>query len=149
MKVFISWSGPQSKHIALALQEWLRKVIQNLNVWVSELNIEAGQRWTVELWRELQDSHFGVVCLTGENLRAPWLHFEAGAIAKGVEGRVCPYLYQFQSPLYGPLSQFQWKQVDKQGTKELLQSINNASLDLTQRGLRPEDFDKVFETWWP
>jgi TIR domain len=71
MKVFISWSGPQSQHIARALRAWLPRVIQHLDPWMSELDIGAGQRWERELWKELQDSHFGMVCLTPENLQAP------------------------------------------------------------------------------
>jgi len=150
MKVFISWSGPQSNHIAQALRDWLRDVIQNLNPWMSEVDINAGDRWGERLWRELQDSQFGVVCLTAENLQAPWLHYEAGALAKAVDRRVCPYLYEIKPTMVqGPLSHHQAKQVDKQGTRELLHSINTASLELTQRGLPLEQLDKSFTTWWP
>jgi hypothetical protein len=150
MKVFISWSGPQSNHIAQALRDWLRDVIQNLNPWMSEVDIGAGERWGERLWNELYDSKFGVVCLTAENLQSPWLHYEAGALAKAVDRRVCPYLYKIKPTMVqGPLSHHQMKQVDKQGTRELLHSINTASLTLTERGLPPEQLDKTFNTWWP
>jgi hypothetical protein len=150
MKVFISWSGPQSKHIAHALRIWLRSVIQSIDPWMSELDIGAGQRWGNELWKELQDSRFGVVCLTAENLQAPWMHFETGALAKAVEQRVCPYLYEIQPGIVqGPLSQFQMKKTDKTGTRELLQSINEASSSLNERALPIADLNEAFETWWP
>jgi hypothetical protein len=117
---------------------------------MSEVDIEAGERWGDRLWRELQDSQFGVVCLTAENLQAPWLHYEAGALAKAVDRRVCPYLYKIKPTMVqGPLSHHQTKQVDKQGTKELLHSINTASLTLTKIGLPSEQLDKSFNTWWP
>jgi hypothetical protein len=151
MKVFISWSGSQSNYIAKALRDWLRDVIQNLTPWMSEVDTPAGERWGEGLRKELQDSQFGVVCLTAENLQAPWLHYEAGALAKTVEGpRVCPYLYKIDpSEVQGPLSVFQWKRVDEQGTKELVHSINAASLTLTERGLPLEQLDKTFTHWWP
>jgi hypothetical protein len=150
MKVFISWSGPQSKHIAHVLRIWLRSVIQHIDPWMSELDIGAGQRWGNELWQELQDSRFGVVCLTAENLQAPWMHFETGALAKAVEQRVCPYLYEIQPGIVqGPLAQFQMKKADKPGTKELLHSINEASRSLNERALPIEGLNEAFETWWP
>jgi hypothetical protein len=103
-----------------------------------------------ELWKELQGSHFGIVCYTADNLEAPWLHFEAGALAKAVEGRVCPYLYKIQpSAVRGPLSQFQMKRANEKETRELLHAINDASTILNQRGLRSADLDDAFETWWP
>jgi hypothetical protein len=150
MKVFISWSGPQSRYIAHALRKWLGLAIQHIEPWMSELDIGAGQRWVNELWKELQDSRFGIVCLTAENLQAPWMHFETGALAKAVEQRVCPYLYDIE-PLSvpSPLFQFQGKKTDKTGTKELLQSINNASRSLRERALPIEHLNEVFETWWP
>jgi hypothetical protein len=48
MKVFISWSGAQSKAAAHALKEWLPDVIQNLSPWMSDLDIAAGRRWSPE-----------------------------------------------------------------------------------------------------
>ena len=146
MKVFISWSGPQSQHIARALQTWLRRVIQHLDPWMSELNIGAGQRWVNELWKGLEDSRFGIVCLTAENLQAPWMHFETGALAKAVEQRVCPYLYEIEpANVQWPLAQFQMKKTDKTGTRELLQSINDAGHSLNETALPIEDFNEAFE----
>jgi hypothetical protein len=52
MKVFISWSGPQSKYIAHALRIWLQSVIQHIDPWMSELDIGAGQRWGHELMKK-------------------------------------------------------------------------------------------------
>jgi hypothetical protein len=150
MKVFISWSGPQSKYIACALRKWLSLVIQHIEPWMSELDVGAGQRWVNELWKELQNSHFGVVCVTAENLQAPWMLFETGALAKAVEQRVCPYLYEIQpQSVQGPLTHFQMKKTDKTGTKELLQGINDASRSLGERALPIERLNEAFENWWP
>jgi TIR domain-containing protein len=93
MKVFISHSGPRSRAIALALKDWMPLVLHYVDPWVSQKDIAAGDRWAVEVGTKLNDSNFGIICLTPENLNASWLLFEAGAISKSFdEGAVCPYL---------------------------------------------------------
>jgi hypothetical protein len=49
MKVFVSWSMDRSKKIANALQNWLPDVFQSLEVFMSDHNIQAGDRWGNEL----------------------------------------------------------------------------------------------------
>lgn len=86
MKVFISWSGDYSGKIAIALREWLPSVIQSLEQpYVSSEDIAKGSRWNAEVTKELENSCFGIICLTPENLIAPWLHFEAGALSKIID----------------------------------------------------------------
>jgi hypothetical protein len=82
MKVFISWSGSRSKQIAKLLHDWLPIVLQNIEAFMSIEEIEKGMRWFSSIATELQNCNFGSVCLTPENLTAPWIHFEAGALAK-------------------------------------------------------------------
>ena len=47
MKVFLCWSGTRSKGIANALHEWLPRVIQALDPWIS-VDIDKGARWGVK-----------------------------------------------------------------------------------------------------
>src|SRR4051812_22693174 len=111
MKIFISWSGEQSRSIARALRTFLEDVNQRLDPWMSQTDIMAGSRWGIELAKQLDETHFGIICVTREALDSPWLLFEAGAISKSIErGRVCPYLIDLNpNELQGPLSQFQCK----------------------------------------
>jgi hypothetical protein len=91
MKVFISWSGERSRAVAEALWEWLPNVIQTVNPWVSLADIEKGARWSTEIASQLETCCVGLICLTPENLSAPWLLFEAGAISKTLDKAfVCP-----------------------------------------------------------
>lgn len=85
MKVFISWSGARSKAVASKLREWLPDVIQNIEPWMSRHDIKAGERWDKELSGELNDSKFGIICLTSDNYDAPWILFEAGALSKTID----------------------------------------------------------------
>ena len=129
MRIFISWSGPRSRIVAEALRDWLARVIQRLEPWVSTEDIRAGARWQVDVSDVLASTKVGILCLTPESLESRWLNFEAGALAKTVDNAtfVCPYLVDMEPgnvPL--PLGQFQSKCADYEGTKSLIRTINSA-----------------------
>lgn len=148
MQVFVSWSGERSSELATLLKNWLPKVLQAARPWISSASIDAGTRWSSEVAQALQQIQFGIVCLTPENLLAPWILFEAGALSKIVsETRVVPYLLGLEPrELEGPLAQFQAVRADKTGTKSLVQSINSAA---SERAISGEALNETFEMWWP
>jgi len=148
MDVFISWSGPQSKQVAEALRHHLPLMIQAIKPWLSSADIEAGARWAIDIADNLQKSKVGVLCLTPANLNAPWVHFEAGALAKTLDHTfVCPYLTDLkETDLKGPLTQFQMKQSDKEGTRALLETLNRA---LKENALQPDALTAAFDMCWP
>jgi hypothetical protein len=127
--------------MAQALRDWIPVVLDEVKPWFSGKDIPAGERWSSEVGSRLEDTNFGILCLTRENLQAPWLLFEAGALSKAVEeGAVCPYLLDVDvSEVSGPLSQFQAKKADKTSTVEMIQDINRKltpaldSVTLSQR----------------
>lgn len=129
MKIFISWSGQRSEALAGALREWFPLVLHYVEPWLSKSDIQAGERWSVEIAKELEACNFGVICLTRENVGAPWILFEAGALAKSMQdGRVIPILLDLDvKDVSGPLAQFQAKKVDGAGIKELAVSLNKAA----------------------
>jgi hypothetical protein len=47
--------------------------------YMSDRDNEAGILWGENLSSELEASNFGIVCLTPNNLQAPWIPVEAGA----------------------------------------------------------------------
>jgi len=145
-KVFISWSGDRSKAVAKALHGWLPSVNQLLRPFMSEEDIKKGSRWGPEIAVQLQDARFGLICLTPENLEAPWILFEAGALSKKLGDLVCPYLFGLQpSDIQEPLSQFQAAKAEKEDTKKLVYDINKACDSF----LTHEQVEKQFEKWWP
>ena len=92
MNVFISWSGDRSQAMANALRDWLPNLIQCLKPWTSEVDLEPGSRWGVELAKKLEQTDFGVICVSSETLNSPWVLFESGALAKAVDrSRVSPF----------------------------------------------------------
>ena len=52
------------------------------------LDIEKGENWDKILSQELEECRYGIVCLTPENINAPWINFEAGAIAKSLDSKL-------------------------------------------------------------
>jgi len=84
MSIFISWSGDRSHAIARGIKKLLLATVRTLrdeDVFISD-QIEKGMAWFDAIAEELQRSQVGIVCLTPENLQSPWLHFEAGALAR-------------------------------------------------------------------
>lgn len=122
MKVFITWSGEWAKNIAEMLRDWLPSVIHVVEPWMSEADIGAGGHWLTLLNEQLEQTDFGIVVLTPENLLAPWIHYEVGALAKKVDiGGVCPYLVGIEkSTVTGPLAQFQAKLANETETFDLV-----------------------------
>ncbi len=137
MKVFIMWSGKSSKIVAEALWRLLRVVVQGPEYFLSSTSIEKGALWDDALGTELEETHFGIACLTAENLTSPWIHFEAGAIAKtGREARVFPYLVGLrEANLKGPLTRFQATLATEKDTFRLVEAINGTWRDGKQNPL--------------
>ena len=146
MKIFISWSGERSKQTAEILKKWMKHVIQSVEPFVSSEDIQKGARWSADIAKELQDSNVGILCVTKDNFKAPWLLFEAGALSKAMDkALVVPLLFDLKpSDLSGsPLLQFQVAPFSKEEIKKLMTTMNEIS------DKKLEDLDEVFEKWYP
>jgi len=148
MKVFISWSGAKSRAIAEELRDWLPRVIQVLKPWIASRDIHKGTRWHVELGHQLSTTRVAIICLTRENAAAPWIAFEAGALSREIDrAYVCPYLIDLPpSDLPEPLRQFQITVAEKEDTRKLVYTLNQA---LHPKSLREEIINDAFEAKWP
>jgi hypothetical protein len=145
-KVFISWSGDISLQVAKALHEWLPDVLQAVRPWMST-DIAPGAPWIAVLLNELAASNLGILCLTRDNLTAPWFLFEAGALAKQLTvARVIPYRFRLKADeIAPPLSHLQSVGDDETGTRDLLKAIN----DISETPLKDERLKNGFKTYWP
>ena len=147
MNIFISWSGEESKSYAEAIRQWLPNVIPVLNPFYSPEDVKAGTRWSSEIGEKLQETKIGILCLTRDNLYAPWLMFEAGALSKQLESRVCPILFGLKpTDVQGPLTQFQLNGFSAEGIHKVLVSIND---QLETNSLTAETLRNAYEKWWP
>ena len=128
-KVFISWSGKESRAYATALNEWIPNVMQHVGTYFSPDDIAKGTRWDSEIAIQLDQSHVGILCITKDNTAAPWILFEAGALSKRLsKARVCPVLFGLTpTDLDGPLASFNATVFEKDDILKMLQTINSAT----------------------
>jgi len=149
MDVILSWSGVQSRKVAEALTDWLKDVLPGIKPWISTEDITKGTAWFLALLGRLEAARLCIICITPDNVRSPWLYFEAGAIAgKGTEARLCPYLIGVQGAqlVDSPLSQFQWTLAEKADTWKLVKDMNKH----LQSGAHNELLlEGNFERKWP
>lgn len=127
MRLFLSWSKEQSRRVARLLREWLPKVLPGIEPWMSEVDTEKGTPW----WEGINDALVAasnvIVCLTKENLKSPYLYYEAGAIAgKFGRKRIYPLLLEMGSASIsdGPFGQLQATFDTEEQWQLLLQSLN-------------------------
>jgi hypothetical protein len=147
MKVFISWSGETSKQVAIALRDWLPYVLNAVEPYVSSEDIDKGERWSSRIAHELDTTNFGIVCLTADNQHAPWLNFEAGALAKSLaRSRVMPFLLDMTpADVTGPLSEFQATRPEAADVEHLVRSLNS----ICDKPLADVRVSEIVAVWWP
>jgi hypothetical protein len=147
MKVFLSWSGEDSMRLAELLRDWLPLVIQSVRPWMSTTDIGKGARWSVELGRELDETGYGIICVTPISQTAPWLLFESGALSKRFEtSRVSLFLLGMRpSELIGPLAQFQVTQGVREDVWRLIKGLN---LACGERGIDEPLLSRTFDREW-
>jgi hypothetical protein len=147
MRILLSWSGTRSFALAKVLQRWLPAILPAIKPWTSDGDIPKGKRWREELSKQLEQTAFGVICLTPGNLNAPWILFEAGAISNHTGRSVCTYLLGLNpTELREPLLGFQATRATKEDTLKLLVTLNES---LGETRLTNENLEIVFERKWP
>jgi hypothetical protein len=147
--VFISWSGTRSRWVADAFLQWLPVVLQSVKPWMSP-EIDKGTRGQDVISDKLNKVKIGIVCLTPENMKEPWILFEASALSKAVDRKsyVCTYLLGGlkDTDVEPPLSVFQHTKPDKQDTLRMIITINAA---LGVEPVPSATLERAFEGWWP
>ncbi|MES2692037.1 MAG: toll-Interleukin receptor [Verrucomicrobiota bacterium] len=147
MKVFLSQSGPRARAVAELLNEWLPNVIQSLQPWYS-VDIGKGTQWLAEVSSQLNEAAAGIVCVTKQNRVAPWIMFEAGALAKGLSAnRVCTLVIDLEKTDLGhPLTMFQATAVEKDDMWRLVKDLN--SFQPKESQVAENRVRAAFEKFW-
>jgi hypothetical protein len=126
MQLYISWSGQISYKVALSVRDLVRKVLPDIDVWVSAEDINAGSRWSPELIRIFDQMAFSIICVDPSNQRSNWLNYETGAIAKSI-GRWKINVFLFDLPpdgLRGPLTQYQTIRLELMDVRKMFENIH-------------------------
>jgi hypothetical protein len=148
MKVFLSWSKTKSQKVAELLNHWIPCVIQSIEPWISSQNIDDGELWYNAIQNQVASIINGIICLTKENKDEPWILFEAGGLAKGLEkSRVYVLLIDLvpDDILLSPLAAFNQTKVTRDGINKLMHVINARTL----KPITPTVLDQVFDKFWP
>lgn len=147
MEVFISWSGDEARTVAEALRDWLPKVLQSIDPFISSGDIPSGARWQKEIAVRLERINFGLVCVTRENQRSTWLNFEVGALAKSIEeARVVPLAIDLpREDIEQPIAHFHAELLDADGMKKVILSMN----EVMGAPVKQQLLESAFAMWWP
>lgn len=146
-QAFISWSGSEAKEKARALRKLIADVLPEAAVFMSDEDIAAGSLWLEKVTGSLDDAVAGVIIVTEENLKAPWIHYEAGALATRVTRRMVIPLLSGLSPsdlANTPLSNFQALSISKDSVLEVITSFASA-LGISRQG---DAITRSFNKWW-
>lgn len=145
MKIFVSWSGDLSRKIAEVLKKWIPCIIQSVEVFFSPEDIEKGDNWDRTISTQLSECKYGIICLTAENTNAPWVNFEAGAIAKTLDSKVAALMIDIKpSDIRGPLSRYQATKFEKDDFYQLVLSINKT----LEAPLDDKILENAFKAMW-
>ena len=148
MKIFLSWAGPRSADLAVALCDWLPTVNDSFHPWMSARDAPKGEEWFKTLGGRLSESRCGIVCVTPESTESRWLHFESGALWLLPGGfKVCPLLFGINpEDIDGPLKQFQLTTFAKDDVRNLVRALNRQAIP----GSMPDhELDRRFDLQWP
>lgn len=118
--IFISYSGDRSKAMAGAIQEYLKAVFPRLTVmqWTDEA---PGSGWLEQLKEFLRKAGMGILCMTNENQKSPWLHYEYGFLDSDRSAIIPLFL---DPPLTDrPLGGLHGLTADRKGISELVRNI--------------------------
>jgi len=146
MKVYLGWSGEQSRKLAQLFREHLPAIVQVCEPFYSDEDIRQGKNWQSEIGLQLAKCKVGILFVTPDATLSPWLHFEAGALAKTIEeSHVMPLLFGLKVNQLGfPLAQFQASEFSKEGVLKIVETINNT----LQEPLAGSILKRAFEGQW-
>ena len=139
MRLFVGWSGETSKKIAKSLKDWIEKVNPNVVPFVSFEDISLGTNWNNALSEELTNANYGLLCVTTDNMKAPWLLYEAGQMEfamrqKNPQGQayITPLLFgvEHSGNLASPLSHYQSAQFSREAMERLVTQMNGVCRNL-------------------
>ncbi len=120
------------------------------DLWLSSENISKGSRSKLEIAKALAAAKAGIICLTPNNLTAPWILFEAGGIAKTMDDTlVCTVLIglEWSDVSGGPLSEFQHTtKLDEKEMLKMVQDLNNVAGASARTA---SEIERAFKLCWP
>lgn len=149
MQVFLSFSGPTSRRVAEALRDWLMVTLQPVQPFLSE-DIDKGAQWPQAIDEALSQSKAGIVCVTRDNLSAPWLLYESGALSRVGRARVCAFLFDVsKADVRPPVGFFQATEFNREDVLKLVLTLNELLRSCGETTVPERALRSGFELTWP
>ncbi len=137
MQIFLSWSGNISREIAEIFKQMLEDCFyEKVSVFMSAKDILLGTNGINTIFNTLTKSDMCIAFITPININAPWIAFEAGAVAgssnkseSNNEKRVIPLLFgniDIQKFNKNPLHNYQYATAS-------LDKINELCIDIAEK----------------
>lgn len=143
------WSGDSSRSVAEELSVWLQRVIQAVKPFYSP-EIEKGAKWSSEIDEALENTRFGIVCLTPDNLDSTWIHYEAGALSKTGDASICTFLVGLSTAdVRPPLGKYQHTLAKREDVLKLVKTINHKLGEVGHEPLETGLLKEIFDDAWP
>jgi hypothetical protein len=150
MKIFLSWSGPHSRAVAEALKKVLYELFRNKVKPFYSPKIKRGVKWSVAIDAALQDTHFGIICMTPDSLDSRWIYYEAGALYKSQGSRIWTFLHKLEhEDVPSPLKDFQHTTAKRDDVLQLLKDINEQLRGTGSEALQLRVLRQRFNANWP
>lgn len=145
MKVYIGWSGQTSKEVASILKVWLPQMNAHIEMFVS-MDIPKDAIWRDELFQVIAACDCAIFCCTQDNIRSPWLCFEAGRISAAEKPL---YLMLFDAPPMqsdSPLQMFRHFELEERSLRQMAYELNRLCGEWQ---VPPDAFDRIFDGLYP
>ncbi len=114
---------------------------------VSAEDLAKGARWSAAIATQLDESAFGIICLTPENWERPWVNFEAGALAKRFDQGLYTFFLGFRATdIVSPLTQFQSTHFEEE---EIFKVVSSLNVGLGGNALDAAQLRTAFDAFWP
>jgi hypothetical protein len=148
LKVFVSWSK-NSRGVGKAVSDAVREIFDPVVETFISQEILAGSRGLDTIDGELNDTDFGIICLTRANQTEQWINYEAGALSRQVaDKRTRMGVFLIDLPgaeeVNSPMDIFQCKLATLEGFTDLMVSLNKLGPELKESTL-----DKRIGAAWP
>lgn len=137
MTIFLSWSKTKSKELANAMKIFLEGMFRDqIKIWMSSESISFGAMSMLDINEALKNSDKCIAFITEENINAPWIMYETGAVAsknylkdknENVDA-VIPIVFDdiLDTAFSGhPLNQFQRMHFNKLSVHKLIRQLND------------------------
>lgn len=150
MKIFLNWSGEESRRVADLLREWLPELFDSVEPWMAADTFGRNNRWLEANSGGFDQAAMIVACITRANIHSDWSSLDPSSFEYSVAD-IPPQLVLLASPdvnleTFRPIKHpYNVLELGHDGLEILVQQING----LTDRPVQNDVLIDRFAAMWP